>query len=183
MTLEENGRLDGSPLLGSLHTALFCLKSLVPGRRASPPVAQRQGHVHQIHFGESAWSFPLVLGLATAGPWDVSFALLLLFLNLGGSGWSAREVSRTGPKPSKPDPIRSKPPSVSRHASGLLRDYHDRGASGTFSSVATLLGDVKRHHRPPQAVAACVVWPPKGGCLEGPLNHCILLSHNLLYKN
>eukprot|EP00913_Durusdinium_trenchii_P013089 g12288.t1 len=44
---------------------------------------QPPGHVHQIHFGESAWSFPLVLGLATAGPWDVSFALLLLFLNLG----------------------------------------------------------------------------------------------------
>ncbi|CAK9067330.1 Vacuolar protein sorting-associated protein 11-like [Durusdinium trenchii] len=45
--------------------------------------ADDEGHVHQIHFGESAWSFPLVLGLATAGPWDVSFALLLLFLNLG----------------------------------------------------------------------------------------------------
>lgn len=36
-----------------------------------------------MHFGESAWSFPLVIGLAPAGMWDVTFSILLLFLNLG----------------------------------------------------------------------------------------------------
>mmetsp|Transcript_38039 Transcript_38039/g.81816 ORF Transcript_38039/g.81816 Transcript_38039/m.81816 type:complete len:687 (+) Transcript_38039:35-2095(+) len=36
-----------------------------------------------VHFGESAWSFPLVIGLAPAGAWDVTFSILLLLLNLG----------------------------------------------------------------------------------------------------
>lgn len=36
-----------------------------------------------VHFGESAWSFPLVIGLAPAGMWDVTFSILLLLLNLG----------------------------------------------------------------------------------------------------
>lgn len=46
-----------------------------------PSSAPREdGHVH---FPESAWSFPVVLGLVDAGPWDATFAVLLLLLNLG----------------------------------------------------------------------------------------------------
>ncbi|CAJ1444957.1 unnamed protein product [Effrenium voratum] len=37
-----------------------------------------------VHFGESAWSFPVVVGLAkAAGPWDIFFAIVLLLLNVG----------------------------------------------------------------------------------------------------
>ncbi|CAK9112678.1 unnamed protein product [Durusdinium trenchii] len=36
-----------------------------------------------VPFEESAWSFPLVVGLAPAGPCDVTFAIILLLLNLG----------------------------------------------------------------------------------------------------
>ncbi|CAJ1359734.1 unnamed protein product [Effrenium voratum] len=36
-----------------------------------------------VHFGSSAWTFPVVIGLAPAGPWDVTFAIMLLLLNLG----------------------------------------------------------------------------------------------------
>jgi len=39
-----------------------------------------------VHFGESAWSFPLVIGLAPAGMWDVTFSIVLLLLNLGMQG-------------------------------------------------------------------------------------------------
>lgn len=37
----------------------------------------------EVALDESAWSFPLVIGLAPAGPWDVAFAITLLLLNLG----------------------------------------------------------------------------------------------------
>ena len=41
---------------------------------------QQEGRVH---FGESAWTFPFVIGLIPAGRWDVTFSILLLLLNLG----------------------------------------------------------------------------------------------------
>ncbi|CAJ1384007.1 unnamed protein product [Effrenium voratum] len=37
----------------------------------------------QVHFGESAWTFPFVIGLVPAGQWDMTFSILLLLLNLG----------------------------------------------------------------------------------------------------
>lgn len=35
-----------------------------------------------MQFEESAWSYPVVIGLADAGLWDAIFAVLLLLLNM-----------------------------------------------------------------------------------------------------
>ena len=40
---------------------------------------QQQG---EVHFAESAWTYPVVIGLAKAGPLEVAFAVLLLLVNL-----------------------------------------------------------------------------------------------------
>ena len=55
--------------------------SNMPGDEAqSPPLECQEG---EVHFGESAWSFPMILGLTTASSWDIIFAILLLLLNFG----------------------------------------------------------------------------------------------------
>ena len=41
------------------------------------------GDTDEVALDESAWSFPLVIGLAQAGALDVAFAITLLLLNLG----------------------------------------------------------------------------------------------------
>ncbi|CAE7572710.1 hypothetical protein AK812_SmicGene25178 [Symbiodinium microadriaticum] len=41
------------------------------------------GQVGEVRFGESAWTFPVLLGLTPSGAWDVAFSLMLLLLNLG----------------------------------------------------------------------------------------------------
>lgn len=43
----------------------------------------KEHHVGMVHFSLSAWTYPVVLGLADAGPWDVVFSVLLMFLNFG----------------------------------------------------------------------------------------------------
>lgn len=37
----------------------------------------------EVHFEESAWSIPMVLGLVDAGRFDTAYAVLLLFVNCG----------------------------------------------------------------------------------------------------
>ena len=44
---------------------------------------EKEHHVGMVHFSLSAWTYPVVLGLADAGPWDVVFSVLLMFLNFG----------------------------------------------------------------------------------------------------
>ncbi|CAK9040758.1 unnamed protein product [Durusdinium trenchii] len=36
-----------------------------------------------VHFSESAWTYPVVIGLVDVGLWDVIFSILLMLLNLG----------------------------------------------------------------------------------------------------
>ena len=38
-----------------------------------------------MHFSESAWTYPVVIGLVDVGLWDVIFSILLMLLNLGRS--------------------------------------------------------------------------------------------------
>ena len=44
---------------------------------------QDPDEVGEIYLGESAWTFPVILGLTSASALDVTFALLLLLINLG----------------------------------------------------------------------------------------------------
>ena len=57
---------------------------------SEPDVLEKEGcqqegsdHVGDVFFGESAWTFPFILGLTSASPLDVTLAILLLLLNLG----------------------------------------------------------------------------------------------------
>jgi len=52
-----------------------------PGPFPEPEAAHEEEGL--VYFGSSAWTFPVVIGLAPAGCWDVTFAVLLLLLNLG----------------------------------------------------------------------------------------------------
>ena len=36
-----------------------------------------------VHFSQSAWSYPIVIGLVDVGLWDVVFSILLMLVNLG----------------------------------------------------------------------------------------------------
>ena len=59
------------------------VKDALSGEQTKPSEQDLDEQAGYVHFGESAWSFPLVIGLAPAGPWDVTFSILLLLLNLG----------------------------------------------------------------------------------------------------
>ena len=48
------------------------------------PLGTSQDQQGEIHFAESAWTYPVVIGLAKMGPADIAFAVLLLVVNLCG---------------------------------------------------------------------------------------------------
>lgn len=66
----------------NLHRFFFSWPTKLPGDEVQRfPLKECQEG--EVHFGESAWSFPMILGLTTASSWDIIFAILLLLLNFG----------------------------------------------------------------------------------------------------
>ena len=70
---------DGNYLRLQLDTRDFLQRFNFATTSSSPTKDQQRGDVH---FAESAWTYPVVIGLAKAGPLEVAFAVLLLLVNL-----------------------------------------------------------------------------------------------------
>lgn len=88
---EEGNNLTNEALEDALQfqVAVFdeAEPKVAPGNAPEPGPSPEPEAAHEeeglVYFGSSAWTFPVVIGLAPAGCWDVTFAVLLLLLNLG----------------------------------------------------------------------------------------------------
>ena len=76
--------------------------------------------VGPVHFGESAWTFPVILGLTSASALEVVFAVLLLLINLGMQVMFAEVI--LGPS-FMGSPFEEEVDTARRWRAGIAHDY------------------------------------------------------------